>query len=42
MTKKDKIIIIGFGSIGKRHYRNLTKLGYQNIFVFGSVTEFAT
>ena len=34
MTKKDKIIIIGFGSIGQRHYRNLTKLGYQNIFVF--------
>lgn len=29
-----KILIIGFGSIGKRHYRNLTALGYKNIAVF--------
>lgn len=29
-----KILIIGFGSIGKRHYKNLMKLGYKNIAVF--------
>jgi len=34
MNKNQKIIIIGFGSIGQRHYRNLTKLGYKNVFVF--------
>lgn len=29
-----KILIIGFGSIGKRHYKNLIDLGYKDIFVF--------
>lgn len=32
--KKAKIIIIGFGSIGKRHYKNLLRLGYKNVFVY--------
>lgn len=34
MQKSTKIIIIGYGSIGQRHYRNLTALGCQNIFVY--------
>lgn len=34
MSKSDKIIIIGFGSIGQRHYRNLLSLGYKNIAVY--------
>src|SRR3989344_4496616 len=29
-----KIAIIGFGSIGQRHYKNLLALGYKNIFVY--------
>ena len=29
-----KILLVGFGSIGKRHYRNLTSLGYRDIAVF--------
>ena len=29
-----KILIIGFGSIGKRHYRNLILLGCKDIAVF--------
>ena len=29
-----KLLIIGFGSIGQRHYRNLLKLGYKNVFVY--------
>jgi len=33
-VKENKIIIIGFGSIGKRHYRNLLSLGFKNIFVY--------
>lgn len=28
-----KILIIGFGSIGQRHYNNLKILGYKNIFI---------
>lgn len=28
------ILIIGFGSIGKRHYRNLLKLGYINLSIY--------
>lgn len=28
------ILIIGFGSIGKRHYRNLISLGYKDVAVF--------
>ena len=31
---KIKIAIIGFGSIGQRHYKNLLALGYKNIFVY--------
>ncbi|MDP2586346.1 MAG: Gfo/Idh/MocA family oxidoreductase [Candidatus Komeilibacteria bacterium] len=34
MNKTSKILIIGFGSIGQRHYRNLTKLGYKNVFAY--------
>ena len=34
MNKKSKILIIGFGSIGQRHYKNLKKLGYKNLYVF--------
>jgi len=29
-----KICVIGFGSIGKRHYRNLTALGYTDVSVY--------
>jgi predicted dehydrogenase len=29
-----KILILGFGSIGKRHYRNLLELGYKSIQVY--------
>jgi len=31
MTKKNKIIIIGLGSIGQRHYRNLQSLGFTDV-----------
>jgi predicted dehydrogenase len=34
MAKDLKILIIGFGSIGQRHHKNLRSLGYENIFVF--------
>lgn len=34
MKKFMKIIIIGYGSIGQRHYKNLIELGFRNIFVF--------
>lgn len=33
------LLIIGFGSIGKRHYRNLSLLGYDNISVFDPSEE---
>jgi len=36
---KIKIIIIGFGSIGKRHYKNLLNLGYRNISVYDPVNN---
>jgi len=36
INKKISIIVIGFGSVGKRHYNNLLKLGYNNIVVFDS------
>lgn len=36
MNKNTKIIIIGFGSIGQRHYKNLLKLGFKNIFIYDS------
>src|SRR3990167_6107495 len=31
---KIKIVIIGFVSIGQRHYKNLLALGYKNVFVY--------
>lgn len=34
MNKKIKIIILGFGSIGQRHYRNLIKLGFEEVYVY--------
>lgn len=33
-NKNLKILIIGFGSIGRRHYRNLKSLGYKNVSIF--------
>ena len=29
-----KVLVLGYGSIGKRHIRNLLQLGYQNLTVF--------
>jgi len=34
LSKNTSILIIGFGSIGQRHYRNLANLGFKNIGVF--------
>lgn len=34
MSKNLPILIIGFGSIGQRHYRNLSKLGFSNVYVY--------
>lgn len=34
MNRNLYIAIVGFGSIGKRHYKNLKKLGYKNIQTF--------
>ena len=34
MKKSVKILIIGFGSIGQRHYRNLAQQGFGNVYVF--------
>lgn len=34
MNKNTKIIIIGFGSIGRRHYDNLSRLGFKNLSVY--------
>jgi predicted dehydrogenase len=39
ISKNDKIIIIGFGSIGKRHCQNLFSLGYRNVTVFDPVKK---
>ena len=33
-NKNTQILIIGFGSIGQRHYNNLLNLGFDNINVF--------
>lgn len=33
-NKKVPIIIIGFGSIGKRHYKNLLKMNFKNLSVY--------
>lgn len=34
MKNNRKILIIGFGSIGQRHFSNLKKLGYHNISIY--------
>ena len=34
-----KILIIGFGSIGQRHFNNLKSLGYENVYVYDSLPE---
>ncbi len=34
IIKDLKILIIGFGSIGQRHYQNLLALGFRNVYVF--------
>lgn len=34
ITKNSPILVVGFGSIGQRHYRNLLSLGYVNVFVY--------
>src|SRR3989344_7698673 len=34
IDKKTKIVVIGFGSIGQKHYKNLLALGYNNVFVY--------
>ncbi len=34
MKNNTKVLIIGFGSIGQRHYRNLRKLGLENVYVY--------
>lgn len=34
ITKKSPILVVGFGSIGQRHYRNLCSLGYTNVSVY--------
>lgn len=34
VTKKSPILVIGFGSIGQRHYNNLLSLGYKNLSVY--------
>ncbi|MFA6552386.1 MAG: Gfo/Idh/MocA family oxidoreductase [Candidatus Paceibacterota bacterium] len=40
MTKNDiKIILVGFGSIGSRHYRNLKSLGFEDVSVYDVVME---
>jgi predicted dehydrogenase len=39
INKKTAIIIIGFGSIGRRHYNNLLRLGYHNVSVFDQADD---
>jgi len=34
MRRSFRIIIIGFGSIGQRHYRNLIRLGFKNVYIY--------
>lgn len=36
MKKNTPILIVGFGSIGSRHYANLRSLGYTNLAVYDS------
>ena len=38
-NKNTKILIIGFGSIGQRHHKNLTALGYRNIYAHDTDSE---
>ena len=37
--KKQPIVVVGGGSIGKRHIRNLKQLGYQNIYCLKRVYD---
>lgn len=39
MSKNSRIIIIGFGSIGQRHYRNLLSLGFKDVFLYDVDTQ---
>ncbi|MBI3633619.1 MAG: Gfo/Idh/MocA family oxidoreductase [Candidatus Vogelbacteria bacterium] len=40
--KETKILIIGLGSIGQRHYNNLRSLGFKNVSIFDTdVTKLA-
>ncbi|MDD5031512.1 MAG: Gfo/Idh/MocA family oxidoreductase [Patescibacteria group bacterium] len=34
VNKNSKILIIGFGSIGQRHRKNLQRLGFRNVYVY--------
>lgn len=34
------ILIIGFGSVGKRHYKNLLEQGFKNISVYDPLADF--
>lgn len=36
MDKNSKILIIGFGSIGRRHYDNVRSLGFKRVYVYDS------
>jgi len=36
MNKNLNILIIGFGSIGQRHYKNMLSIGFNNIKIFDS------
>jgi predicted dehydrogenase len=33
-VKQNKIVIIGFGSIGQRHYKNLLSLGFKSVYAY--------
>lgn len=39
ISKKTPILIIGFGSIGKRHFKNLSAMGYGNITIFDPIND---
>lgn len=39
INKNVKVLIIGFGSIGQRHYGNLQKLGMKNVYVYDTDTK---
>lgn len=39
INKSSPVLIIGFGSIGKRHYRNLLSLGFTNVQVYDTDTK---